>query len=210
MPRPQFPKRVPTPKRRPFNLSAESWQEIGATIGVGKLSVEDAAKVRASIEGSISCFQATEAGSATTTVANTRLVLKCICGVGRARRQAIEVLADERAGVDDVTHDRLHELARKVLAGDQDKDEALIAAARLRLAELDEAPRVEPQRESLRYFCASLRGAYEFATNSLAGSDRPRYRRFARAVLATVNGDLLGNFLAHPDRLDDLIFSAFP
>jgi hypothetical protein len=105
----------------------------------------------------VAVFKATESGSPDTTVGNTLAQLNELSKTGRAYDQSIARLADDRCGVDYTTHAILQPLAKAVLANKPGAREEIARAVGRRIEELREHKRVNPDSESLRYFCGLVR-----------------------------------------------------
>jgi hypothetical protein len=206
MPRPYLPRLISRPKvADSFHLDAPAIRNIGKILGLKKLpkcTVE-------SIDWAVNCYRATISGSASTTVANTLLALQQLEKRGRAREDAINLFADNRAAVDYTTHDIMQPLAKAVLEGRSGSNEALAQAARNRAIELADHPRVVTATEPLRLFCGVLRAIFNHSTAHLKGEitqeeDWHRCRRFAIKIF-TVAGIDHANFNAHPERLTEYL-----
>src|SRR5262249_51170067 len=153
MPRAHLPKLTARPKVVPFKLTRSDKQNIARTIpGAKDLSPE----VTQLVEENVTAYRAAERGSNSCTVANTRLVLRQLEKRGRGRQDALDLLSNDRAAVDDETLDRLQPLAKAARNKEPRAEEALLKAARQRDAELKEHARVMPRSEPLRFFCGVL------------------------------------------------------
>ena len=162
-----------------------------------------------SINRVVNCYPATQSGSASTTVANTRFTLSQLKKRGRAREESLKLLADDRAAVDYTTHDLLQPLAKDVLNGRAGAGEALARAAQERADELTLHPRVSASTEIMRLFCGELRQIFNDCTPHLRSRITPeetghRCRRFALEVFSAA--DIThADFDAHPERLTDYL-----
>jgi hypothetical protein len=207
MPRAYLPKLAPTLKVQHFTLTPAQRQSIAATIPLKDLPPH----IIELIEHAVGCFLATQAGSKTCTVANVLFVLAQLDKKGRACRDALIFLADDRAAVDYTTHDALQNLAKAALAKEPGADEKLLAAARRRAAELRQHPRIVPATEPLRFFCGILREIFNVAAADLKGRITPeqawrRCRRFSYAVLKAADVEP-HYFLAHRARLTEYLMT---
>jgi hypothetical protein len=182
-------------------LNARARRDIGQTLALKKLP-KHTAEV---IEWAVNCCHTTKSGSTSTTVANTLLALRNLEKRGRAREEALALLADDHAGVDYTTLNALQSLAKATLEGRSRANEALIEAARKRAAELADHPRVTIAREPMRYFCGVLRTIFDSSSANLKGKITQkeawrRCRQFALAILTAASIDH-ADFDAHPERL---------
>ena len=120
----------------------------------------------------------------------------------------MERLADDRSGVDYTTLTAMQPLAKAVLANCPGASEALARAAGARAEELRKHKRVDPRKESLRFFCGILRLIFnDAAAPVLWGTvdDGWRHcRQFAMEVFAIAGIDH-ANFDAHPERLTEYL-----
>lgn len=201
MPRAELPKLIPSPKSKPFSLDTGAKKDIAKTLGFADLSAEVEGVIIAVIE----CYKATEKGSKSTTVANINLALcRLIEKKGRARHEAIMLLADDHSGVDYVTHSALQPLAKAALAGEAGAEEALLQAARDRYETFKNHARVETDIEPLRLFCGYLRKIFDYAASPAVRPDiKQEWRsriRFAKEVFTAANIKPR-EFESHPHRL---------
>jgi hypothetical protein len=166
-----------------------------------------------SINWAVNCYRATQraaqSGSVSTTLANTVLALQQLEKHGSARQEALELLANDRAGVDYTTHDRLQPLAKNALNGRSGADKALVRAAQERTHALRFHSRVSASTETLRLFCGILRCIFVSCIRHLAERITPkeawhRCRRFALEVFSAA-GISHPDFDAHPERLTEYL-----
>jgi hypothetical protein len=206
MPRRYLPLLVRRPPvYKSFQLDKAAKRSIARTIDLKQL---DSSTVE-SINRAVSCYRATQSGSTSTTVANTLLALNHLKKSGRAREEALRLLADDYAAVDYTTHDLLRPLAKDVLNGRPGADEALARAARERADELALHPRVSPSTEAMRLFCGIVRRIFNDCTPHLKGRITEedawyRCRRFALEVFGAA-GIGHADFDAHPERLTEYL-----
>src|ERR1700687_1109417 len=115
MPRPNPPPPSKIPTAVPFSLDDRQQRDLAKLLGQTLLSppVVDA------VAAAIACYKATAAGSSDTTVVNTLAELRERKKSGRVYDRAVARLADDRSGIDYVTHATLQPLAKAVLAGEQ-------------------------------------------------------------------------------------------
>ena len=205
MPRPTLPKLIPDPKlANSFRLDTRAKRDIGQTLGLKSLPEHTAG----AIEEAVNCYHATKSGSASTTVANTRLVLRKLEQRGRDREEALALLENDHAAVDYTTLNILQPLTRAVREERPDANNALVQAARKRGAELADHPRVTTSIESMRFFCGVLRVIFDSCTAHLKGEivqkEAWRCRRFALEIF-TAAGINHADFDAHPERLTEYL-----
>jgi hypothetical protein len=185
---------------QPFIIGEAEKRDLAHVLGLQRLPPN----VERAIADAIAAYKATAAGSADTTIANTLAALTEIDKKGRRYRRAVERLADDRSGIDYTTHAALQPLAKAVLANCPMAHEALARAVNARAEELRKHKRVDPQKESLRFFCGMLRLIFNDAAAPALRStidDGWRHcRRFAMQVFA-ISGVDCANFDAHPERL---------
>lgn len=209
MPRAYVPRLIPRPKAGSFKLDPASERAIARTFGLERLPTETVEQV----EAAVAAYRATEAGSQSTTVANTLLLLRQLEKQGPRRREALELLANDRAGVDDATHDALQNLAKAVLVVEPTADVELMEAARRRILELEQHPRIVTALESLRYFCGVLRLIFLECTNAHAnGTAESRWHQCRQFTLAVFDaaGIAHADFDAHPERLTEYLGTKVP
>jgi hypothetical protein len=160
------------------------------------------------IEGAITAYKATEAGSPDTTVANTLVALDELNKSGRGYQKAVARLADDRSGVDYTTHYALQDLAKAVVRQEQGARAALNQAASARAEQLRQHKRVNTATESLRFFCGVLRLIFNNAASSTVRGTLDQSwhscRRFALEVFTTA-GIEHADFVAHPERLTEYL-----
>jgi hypothetical protein len=188
-----------------FRLDATAERAIAEVLGLEELS----GPTVESINWAVNCYRATAPGSSSTTVANTLLALQQLEKGGRAAEDSVALFADDRAAVDYTTHSLLQPLARAVQEGRPGSNEALMAAARNRVEELTNHPRVATSTEPMRFFCGVLRAI--FNGSSAHPKDQisekevwQRCRRFALEIL-TAAGIAHADFDAHPERLTEYL-----
>lgn len=212
--RPRLPNLLAQPKIKPFSLSIEAQAAIARILGHHNLSViislpeKEPVTIARAIEVAVSIYLATINITKSTTRANVLHTLKQLRKKGRARTEALELLASERAGVDYVTHNALHPLAIAVLAG-EDVEAQLSMAVQQRAAEIAAHPRIEATTEALRQFCGVLRCIFNHSTDHLKGRITAEEawqhcRRFAMEVMDSSGIDSTG-FIAHPARLTEYL-----
>jgi len=206
MPRPYLPRLVARPKAvKSFYLDASANRLIAQTIGLKRLPQD----IVGAIEGAVNCYRATKSGSASTTVANTRLGLRNLEQRGRDREEALALLENDRAGADYTTLNILQPLTRAVREKRPGANEALAQAARNRAAELAGHPRVMTATEPLRFFCGVLRAIFNRSTAHLKEETTQeeawhRCRRFAIEIFTAAGIDR-ADFTAHPERLTEYL-----
>jgi len=191
-----------------FYLDAAAKKSIAKTLGLKKMPK----RTVESIDWAVNCYRATECGSTSTTVANVLLALRQIEKPGRAREDALALLANDRAAVDDTTLDLLQPLAKAVQDGRPGSNEALVQLARNRAPELTLHPRVATSVEPLRLFCGVLRLIFNWSTAHLVGKISTeeawrRCRRFALEIFTAAEIDH-ADFDAHPERLTEYLETA--
>jgi hypothetical protein len=159
-----------------------------------------------SIDWAVNCYLATSSGSASTTVANTLLALQQLEKRGRARDEALALFADDRAAVDYTTLNAIQPLAKAVLDGPPNSNDALIQAARHRVVELTVHPRISTSNEPMRFFCGILRIIFNASLQGTMTKEEAwrRCRRFALEVF-TAAGIHHADFQAHPERLTEYL-----
>ena len=202
MPRPSLPRLVPHPKVvDSFHLDASAKREIANIVGLKELSESTVE----SIDRAVNCYRAPIRGSEDTTVANTLYALRQLEKRGRAREDALNLFADDRAAVDYSTHDIMQPLARAVLEGRPGSNEDLAQAAGSRAAELADHPRVATSTEPLRHFCGILRVIFFHVKGEIPEKEAwRRCRRFALAIFTAAGIDH-ADFGAHPQRLTEYL-----
>jgi hypothetical protein len=203
MPRPYPPPAVHARTARPFTVGEAEKGDIARILGLERLPPN----VEHGIADAIAAYNATAAGSADTTVANTLAALSEIGKNGRRYRRAVERLADDRSGVDYTTLAAVQPLAKAVLANCPGAREALAQAAGARAEVLHKHKRVDPRKESLRFFCGILRLIFNDAAAPVLRStvdDGWHCRQFAMEVFAIAGIDH-ANFDAHPERLTEYL-----
>src|SRR6516225_10950904 len=122
MPRPYLPRLMPKPRvHESFRLDGAANKVIARLFDFKELDRQTVE----SINRVVNCYRATQSGSASTTVANTRFTLSQLKKRGRAREESLKLLADDRAAVDYTTHDLLQPLAKDVLNRQVGADQAL-------------------------------------------------------------------------------------
>src|SRR5262245_6862651 len=206
MPRPYLPCFVSGQKvADAFQLDVAAKRDIARTLGLEKLprgTVD-------SINRAVNCYRATASGSKSTTVANTLLALRQLEKRGRAREESLALLVNDRAAVDYTTLNLLQPLAKAVLDGQPDANDALAQAARNRAGELADHPRVATSTEPMRFFCGVLRTIFNRSSAHLKGQITEeealrRCRQFALAIF-TVAGINHADFDGHPERLTEYL-----
>jgi hypothetical protein len=202
MPRPSLPRLLPHPKvADSFHLDASAKRDIANIVGLKELSE----RTVESIDLAVNCYRATIRGSKDTTVANTRFALRQLKKRGRAREDALNLFADDRAAVDYTTHNIMQPLAKAVLDGRPGSNDALAQAARNRITELVDHPRVATSTESLRLFCGILSKIFFHVKGEIPEDEaQRRCRRFALEIF-TVAGIDHADFDAHPERLTEYL-----
>ncbi len=205
MPRPYPPAPMsPPPAAEPFPIGDREKADLANVLELERLPAE----LCDAISQAIGCYQATEAGSADTTVKNVLAALGELSKSGRVYDKAVKRLADDRSGVDYTTHEMLQPLAKAVLEGQPSSREALAQAAAKRAEELQARKRIAPPTESLRFFCGVLRLIFNQSgspalRDGLDESWRQR-RKFAMEVF-TIAGIDHADFDAHPERLTEYL-----
>ncbi len=208
MPRPNPPPPCPLPAVSPFALDDHAKRDLAKALGLASLSplISDA------IAHAIACYKATAGGAADTTVGNTLAELGELRKRGRAYDRAVSRLANDRSGVDYVTHYMLQGLAVAALAGETGARQRLSEAADLRAAELRHHPRVQTDKEPLHLFGYFLRQIFNASAapnlKPPIGDGWHNCRRFAMEVF-TVAGIDTADFGAHPERLTEYIGTDF-
>jgi len=204
MPRPYPPPPVHARTAQPFTIGEAEKRDIAHILGLEGIPPN----VGHAIADAIARYNATAAGSTDTTVANTLTALAEIGKKGRRYRTAVERLADDRSGVDYTTHAAVQPLAKAVLANCPGAREALDRGAGARAAELSKHKRVDPRKESLRFFCGVLRLIFnDAAAPALRCTVEDGWRHcrlFAIGVFAIAGVDH-ANFDAHPERLTEYL-----
>jgi hypothetical protein len=195
----------PPPLAEPFPIGDREKADLARVLGLERLPAE----LCDAISHAIGCYQATQAGSADTTVKNVLAALGELSKSGRVYDKAVKRLADDRSGVDYTTHEILQPLAQAVLEGEPGSREALAQAAARRAEELQaHHKRVAPPTESLRFFCGVLRLIF-----NQSGTPALRYgleecwrqcRKFAMEVFEIAGIDH-ADFAAHPERLTEYL-----
>lgn len=205
MPRPYPPAPIlPPPVRVPFPIGVREKADLARILKLDGLQPE----LCDAISHAIGYYHATKDGSTDTTVANILVGLGELTKSGRAYEKAVQLLADNRSGVDYTTHRVLQPLAKAVLEGEPGSREVLAQAATKRMEKLRMHKRVAPPTESLRFFCGILRlvfnqsGAPALRSN-LDGSWH-QCRKFAMEVFAIAGIDH-ADFGAHPERLTEYL-----
>ena len=202
MPRPSLPRLVPRPKVvDSFHLNASAKRDIANIVGLKELPESTAE----SIDRTVNCYRATIRGSEDATVGNTLYALQQLEKRGRAREDALNLFADDRADVDYTTHNIMQSLAKAVLDGRPGSNDALAQAARDRIAELADHPRVATSTESLRLFCGILREIFFHVKGEIPEEETwRRCRRFALEIFTAAGIDH-ADFDAHPERLTEYL-----
>jgi len=205
MPRADLPKLAARPTITPFKLTRADRRNIARSIRVNQLP----STVIELIEWNVACYRAVKSGANTCTVANTLFALRQLEKKGRGRREALDLLANDRAAVDYTTLDAIQNLAKAVLAEQPRAGEKLRTAAQQRIAELPQHPRILPASEPLRFFCGVLREIFKVATVHLNDPIAPEKawhlcRRFALAVFDAANIERV-HFFEHPARLTEYL-----
>ena len=202
MPRPSLPRLVPHPKVvDSFHLDASAKREIANIVGLKELSESTVE----SIDRAVNCYRAPIRGSEDTTVANTLYALRQLEKRGRAREDALNLFADDRATVDYTTHNIMQPRAKAVLDGRPGSNDALAQAARDRIAELADHPRVATSTEPLRFFCGVLREIFRHVKGEIPEEEAwRRCRRFALEIFTAAEIDH-ADFDTHPKRLTEYL-----
>jgi len=208
MPRPSPPPPLLPPTLSPFTLGDREKRDLAKTLGLRELP----ALTADAIAHAIACYKATASGSHDTTIGNTLAELGELRKHGRAYDRAVARLADDRSGVDYVTHGMLQRLAVSVLAGEPGARQRLREIADLRAVELQQHPRVQPEKESLKLFGYFLRQIFNAVAaprfrSSLADGWR-HCRQFAMEVFTVAEIDT-ADFVAHPERLTEYLGTDF-
>ena len=210
MPRPTLPSEVTVPLPVSFKLDRHARKAIDRTLG----RTDRNAELAEVIEYAISWHLGRPGGSRSTTVANTALVLRRARSKGRGWREAVEVLAHDRSGVDSETHRLLKPLAEAALAGAPGAGEVLAESAGGRERALDDHPRVSPSAEQFRFLCAIMRETFRYFGQAvlLTCSETEGWRRcrhFATTIFGAAGIDW-ERFAYHPARLEELLKSELP
>ena len=204
MPRPYPPPSLHVRTAQPFTIGEAEKRDIAHALGLERLPPS----VAYAIADAIAAYKATAAGSADTTVANTLAALREIEKKGRRYKKGVERLADDRSGVDYTTHAAVQPLAKAVLANCPMAREALARAAGSRAGELRKHKRVDPRKESLRFFCGVLRLIFNHAAAPALRCNVDvawrHCRQFAMEVFV-ISGIDCANFGAHPERLTEYL-----
>jgi hypothetical protein len=202
VPRPTPPPPSRIPIAEPFNLDERQLRDLSGRLGVPSISP----LVATAIAEAIACHKAAAVGSST--VGNTLAELRELKKSGRAYDRAVARLANDRSGVDYVTHALLQPLAKAVQAGDAVARDKLAQAAVSRTAELNQHPRVQTTKEPMRFFCGVLREIFRRAAapalQAPLGDGWHHCRRFALEVF-TIAGIEHADFDAHPERLTEYL-----
>jgi len=189
---------------KPFPIGGREKADLALVLGLERLPSE----LCEAISHAIGSYQATEAGSEDTTVANVLAALGELSKSGRVYDKAVKRLADHGSGVNYTTHEMLQPLAKAVLEGEPCSEEILAKAVAKRAEELRAHKRVAPPIESLRFFCGVLRLIFnQSGSPALKGSTNEscrQCRRFAMEVFAIAGIDRAG-FDAHPERLTEYL-----
>jgi hypothetical protein len=193
------------PTVQPFTIGEAEKRAIARALKLERLPPQ----IDGAIASAIANYKATATGSSDTTVGNTLAALHELEKEGNAYKKAVARLADDRSGVDYVTHSALQSLAKAVLETQLGSKEALARAARERIRELGQHKRVEPATESLRQFCGQLRLIFNAATphlrQTIATDEAWRNcRRFAMEVFSAAWIEH-ADFVAHPERLTEYL-----
>jgi hypothetical protein len=196
--------RLQIPTVSPFSLDDRQQRDLAKFLGLTTLSrpVADA------VAAAIACYKATAAGSSDTTVGNTLAELRELKKSGRPYDRVVARLADDRSGIDYVSHATLQPLAKAVLAGEQGARDKLAQAADLTAVALHQHPRIQTTKEPLRFFCGVLREIFKFAAapevKPPLGDGWHNCRKFAMEVF-TIAGIEPADFGAHPERLTEYL-----
>jgi hypothetical protein len=184
-----------------FHLDASAKRDLTNIVGLKELP-ERTVEL---IDCAVNCYRATIRGSEDTTVANTLYALRQLEKRGRAREDALNLFADDRAAVDYTTHNIMQPLAKAVLDGRPDSNDALAQAARNRIAELADHPRVATSTEPLRLFCGILREIFFHVKGEIPEQETwRRCRRFALEIFTAAGIDH-ADFEHHPKRLTEYL-----
>jgi hypothetical protein len=208
MPRPNPPPPTAPPTLSPFKLGDREKRDLAKTLGLGELSP----LIVDGLAHAIACYNATAGGSRDTTVGNTLAELGELKKRGTAYDRAVARLADDRSGVDYVTHGMLQRLAATVLAGEPGARQKLREIADQRAAELHQHPRIQPEKESLRLFGYFIRQIFNAAAAPHFTSppcDGWRHCRQFAVEVFTVAGIDTADFTAHPERLTEYLGTDF-
>jgi hypothetical protein len=205
MPRPYAPPPILDPSVQPFTIGEAEKRAIARALKLERLPSE----IDGAIAAAIANYKATATGSRDTTVGNTLVALRELEKTGHSYKKAVARLADDRSGIDYVSHSALQHLAKVVLESQPGAKEALASAAHERIKELEQHMRVEPATESLRHFCGWLRVIYNAATPHLSRSITTdeawrNCRSFAMEVFGAA-GIEHPDFGAHPERLTEYL-----
>jgi hypothetical protein len=205
MPRPYAPAPIsPPPVAEPFPIGDREKVDLARVLGLEGLPPDLCDVISHAIGG----YRATEAGSRDTTVANVLAALGELSKSGRAYDKAVRRLADDRSGVDYITHEMLQPLAKAVLEGEPCSQDKLAQAAAKRAKELQAHKRIAPPTEALRFFCGVLRLIFiqsgSPALNDCLDGSWHQCRRFAMEVF-TIAGIDHADFEAHPERLTEYL-----
>lgn len=202
MPRSYPPPPLVPPVVEPFELDADARKTLARALGLDVLAPD----LADGIAHAIACYAATIDGSPDTTIGSSIAALEEVLAHGRNHHRAVERLTHDNSGVDSETLKRLMPLARAAVDGDGGAREALDQACRERLAQLREHPRVSPRTESLRLFCFFLNGIWGHCATPTKRHDKGARRMFAMEALTIAGADPSG-YVAHPERLDELLDS---
>jgi hypothetical protein len=166
-------------------------------------------EINGALSAAISAYKATATGSRDTTVKNILAALRELEKKEKTYIKAVARLAVDDSGVDSVTHAIMQPLAKAALESQPGAKEALIEAARERIAELQQHKRVEPTTESLRQFCGWLRVIFNAATphlrQSITVEEAWHYCRCFALEVLTVAEIEHADFVAHPERLTEYL-----
>jgi len=189
----------------PFRLSEADKRDLARVLELDQLPLQ----VSEAVATVTAIYRAEAAGSTDTTIGNTLAELAELGKKGRAYKRSAARLADDRSGVDYVTHATLQPLARAVLANEPGAQQMLARAAQARTDQLHAHKRVDPKTEALRQFCGWLRLIFNGATDHLKGHVTTedawhKCRQFALAVF-TVAGIDHADFVVHPNRLTEYL-----
>jgi hypothetical protein len=201
LPRRYPPPLLPAPIPAPFELGEAQKRDLARALGLAIIPPQ----LCDAIEVAIANYKAEAAGSSDTTIGNTLAELAELKKKGRQYDKVVARLADDRSGIDYVTHDTLQPLAKAVLANAPNAQEALAQAAQGRMKELRLHKRILPRAEALRFFCGVLREIFRHSASPAMAADAwHNCRRFALEVL-TVGGFDHADFDAHPERLTEYL-----
>src|SRR5262249_15558830 len=202
MPRPYLPHLIALPKvANSFHLDAAAEKQISKALGLKKLTKRTVVW----IEQAVNCYCATSSGYKSATVASTLLALRQLEKPGRNRDDALELFANDRAAVDYTTLNLIQPLAKAVLDGRPNANNALKQAAGNRAVELTVHPRISTSNEPMRQFSGILRLIFNASSRHLQRTITQeelwhRCRRFALEIFAAARIDH-AEFDCHPDRL---------